>query len=103
MRIRKDDTVLVISGKDRGKTGKVRESLPDQGRVVVDGVNVVKRHMKPRGNVRQAGIIEREQAIPVSNVMVICAKCKRPIRVGQRLLDTGSKVRFCRHCGEVIE
>ena len=94
MRIRKDDTVLVIAGKDKGKTGKVRESLPDQGRVVVDGVNVVKRHMKPRGNVRQAGIIEREQAIPVSNVMLICTKCKRPIRVGQRLLETGSKVRL---------
>lgn len=103
MRIRKDDTVLVIAGKDRGKTGKVRRSIPEEGQVTVEGVNIVKRHMKARGNVRQAGIIEREQPLPVSKVMLICSKCKHPIRVGHRLLESGARARVCRGCGEVID
>lgn len=103
MRIRKDDTVLVIAGKDRGKTGKVRRSFPERGRVTVEGVNIVKRHMKPRGNVRQAGIIEREQPIPVSKVMLICGKCKHPIRVGHRVLESGGRARVCHRCGEVVD
>jgi large subunit ribosomal protein L24 len=103
MKIKRDDTVLVIAGKDKGKTGKVRQSFPTEGRVIVDGVNIVKRHMKPQGTTRQAGIIEREAPICISNVMLICTKCSHPIRIGFRPLEGGTKVRVCRRCGEVID
>ncbi len=103
MQVRKNDTVLVIVGKDRGKKGKVRQALPKESRVVIEGVNVVKRHMRARGATRQAGIIEREAPIHVSNVMLLCTKCNRPTRIGFRFLEDGSKVRICRRCKEVIE
>jgi len=103
MKIRKNDTVLVIAGKDKGKKSKVRRSLPRESRIVVEGVNMVKRHMRPRGTARQAGIIEREAPIHVSNVMILCTKCNRPARIGMRLLEDGSKVRICRRCGETID
>jgi large subunit ribosomal protein L24 len=102
MKIRKDDTVVVIAGKDKGKKGKVKQAFPREGRVVVDGVNMMKRHMRPRGPARQAGIIEREAPTEVSNVMLLCTKCNRPTRVGFRLLEDGSRVRICRRCKEVI-
>ena len=102
MKIRKDDNVLVIAGKDKGKRGKVRRALPKESRVVVDGVNMAKRHMRPRGTARQAGIIEREAPIHISNVMLICNKCNHPTRIGFRLLEGGGKIRVCRHCNEVI-
>jgi len=103
VKIRRDDTVLVIAGKDRGKKGKVRQALPKDSRVVVEGVNKVKRHTRPRGTVSQAGIIEREAPLHVSNVMLICTKCNRPTRIGFRFLEDGSKVRVCRECNEVID
>ena len=103
MKIRRDDTVLVITGKDTGKKGRVRQSSPKESRVVVEGVNMVKRHMRPRGRARQAGIIEREAPIHISNVMLLCTKCNRPTRCGIRLLEDGSKVRVCRRCGEMID
>jgi len=103
MKIRKNDTVLVIAGKDKGKKGKVRFAYPKEERVVVDGINMVKRHTRARGTVRQAGIIEREDPIHVSNVMLLCNKCNRPTRIGFRFLKDGRKVRFCRSCGEVID
>jgi len=103
MQVRKNDTVLVIAGKDRGKKGKVRQALPKESRVVIEGVNVVKRHMRARGATRQAGIIEREAPIHVSNVMLLCIKCNCPTRIGFRFLEDGSKVRICRRCKEVIE
>lgn len=102
MNIRKDDTVVVIAGKDRGKKGKVKQAFPTEGRVVVEGVNMVKRHMRPRGPARQAGIIEREAPIYVSKVMLLCTKCNHPTRIGFRFLEDGSKVRVCRRCKEVI-
>lgn len=103
MKIRKDDTVLVITGKDRGKSGKVRQSFPKQQRVVVEGVNAIKRHVKPRANVRQAGIVEREAPIHVSNVVLLCSKCNRPVRIGTQLTKVGGKARVCRRCGEVLD
>ncbi|MBI2954219.1 MAG: 50S ribosomal protein L24 [Chloroflexi bacterium] len=102
MRIKKEDTVLVIAGKDKGKRGKVHRAFPAEQKVLVSGVNIVKRHTKPKPNVRQAGIIEQEAPIQVSNVALICGKCDRPTRVGMRLLGDGTKVRFCKACGEVI-
>jgi large subunit ribosomal protein L24 len=103
MNIRKNDTVLVIAGKDRGKKGKVRFAYPRTERIMVEGINFVKKHSKASGAVRQAGIIEREAPIPVSNVMLLCSKCNKPARVGFRFLSDGRKVRFCRACGEVID
>jgi len=103
MKIRRDDTVLVVAGKDRGKKGKVRQALPKESRVVVEGANKVKRHTRPRGTVRQAGIIEREAPLHVSNVVLICTKCNRPTRVGFRFMEDSTKVRVCKECNEVID
>jgi large subunit ribosomal protein L24 len=103
MKIRKNDTVLVIAGKDRGKKGKVRFAYPRQERILVEGINFVKKHSRARGAVRQAGIIEREAPISISNVMLLCSKCNHPARVGFRFLADGKKVRVCRSCGEVID
>ena len=103
MKIRKNDTVLVITGKDKGKKGKVRRVLPKENRVLVDGINMVKRHSRTRGQARQAGIIEMEAPISASNVMLICNKCDKPARVGFRLIDNGKKARTCRSCNEVID
>jgi large subunit ribosomal protein L24 len=103
MNIRKNDTVLVIAGKDKGKKGRVRFAYPKKERLLVEGINFVKKHSRAQGAVRQAGIIEREAPIHVSNVMLICTKCNKPARVGSRLLADGRKVRFCRVCGEVVD
>jgi large subunit ribosomal protein L24 len=103
MNIRKNDNVLVIAGKDKGKTGRVRFAFPKKERLLVEGINFVKKHSRAQGAVRQAGIIEREAPIHVSNVMLICSKCNKPARVGSRFLSDGRKVRFCRVCGEVLD
>ena len=103
MKIKKNDTVLVISGKDKGKKGKVRYAYPDDRRIMVEGVNMIKKHTKARAQIRQAGIIEREAPISVANVMLICSKCNKPTRIGYRTLQDGRKSRFCRACGEVVE
>jgi len=103
MKIRKNDTVLVIAGKGKGKKGKVRFAYPKDERILVEGVNFIKRHTRARGTVRQAGIIEREAPIHVSNVMLMCSRCNHPTRVGSRSLQDERKVRICRSCGEVID
>jgi large subunit ribosomal protein L24 len=103
MRIRKDDTVVIIAGKDRGKKGKVRRAFPDEDRVIVEGLNMIKRHSRARRATRQAGIIELEAPIRVSDVMLICNKCGNPARVNFRFLDDGKKVRICNSCREVID
>ena len=103
MKIRKNDTVLVITGKDKGKKGNVRFAYPKHQRVLVEGINFIKKHTRASGQVRQAGIIEKEAPIHMSNVMLLCGKCNHPIRVGFRFLKDGKKVRFCCSCGEVID
>jgi len=103
MKIRKNDTVLVIAGKDRGKRGKVRFAYPKEQRILVEGINFIKRHTRARGQARQAGIIEREAPIHVSDVMLVCTRCNHPARVGYLRLEDGRKVRICRSCGEVID
>ncbi len=103
MKIRKNDTVLVITGKDRGKKGKVRFAYPKDNKLIVEGINMVKRHTKPAGEGRPGGIVEREAPISAANVMLFCSKCNHPSRVGFRSLNDGRKVRFCRACQEVID
>jgi large subunit ribosomal protein L24 len=103
VKIRKNDTVLVIAGKDRGKKGRVRRALPKSECVVVEGLNMIKRHSRARRAARQAGIVELEAPIHVSNVMFLCEKCKKPARVGITTLEDGRKVRHCRACREAID
>ncbi len=103
MKIRKNDDVLVTAGKDKGKKGKVRFAHPKDDRVLVEGVNFIKKHARATGAARQAGIIEREATIDASDVMLICTKCSRPTRVGFRFLGDGKKVRVCHLCKEVID
>jgi len=103
MKIRKNDNVLVIAGKDRGKKGKVRIAYPKKERLLVEGINLIKKHTRALRQVRQAGIIEREASIHISNVMLLCSKCNKPTRIGFRFLEDGRKVRICRICNEVID
>ncbi len=103
-KIVKSDTVIVLSGNDRGKTGKVLKVFPEKNQVVVEGVNMIKKHSRPTQQLPQGGIIEKEGPINVSNLKVVCPKCNRPTRVGVRILEDKSKVRYCKHpdCGEII-
>ena len=101
--IKKNDKVMVIAGKEKGKTGKVLRVLPKRDRAVVEKVNFIKRHMRPGAHSRQGGIVEKENPINISNLMVVCGKCTDPTRVGQRVLEDGSRVRYCKKCDEIIE
>ncbi|HPU30303.1 MAG TPA: 50S ribosomal protein L24 [Syntrophorhabdaceae bacterium] len=100
--IKKNDLVIVITGKDKGKTGKVLRIFKKKDRVIVEKVNMVKRHVKPSQKTK-GGILEKESPIHVSNVMIYCEKCSKPVRVGKKVLDDGKKVRFCKKCNEVID
>ncbi|NJO84890.1 MAG: 50S ribosomal protein L24 [Blastochloris sp.] len=109
MHVKTGDEVLVITGKDRGKRGKIKQALPKKDRVVVEGLNMIKRHMRARGPGKPGGIIEMEAPVHVSNVMLICPRCGRASRTGHRFLDETDhkgrprKARFCKSCDEVID
>ncbi|NPV30131.1 MAG: 50S ribosomal protein L24 [Firmicutes bacterium] len=100
--VRKGDQVLVITGKNAGKRGKVLQVFPALQRVVVEGVNIVKRHSRPTRTLPQGGIIEKEAPIASSNVMLICTKCNRPTRIAKKLVDQ-KYYRACKKCGEIID
>ena len=113
MKIRKDDTVLIISGKDRGRKGKIIESFPKKGRVVVEGINLRKKHAKPKKSGEKGQIVETPAFIDVSNIKLICSKCGKPTRTGYkkskikreptaRLRQQKSKIRICKKCGQEI-
>jgi large subunit ribosomal protein L24 len=102
-RLRKNDTVIVIGGKERGKTGTILRVIPDRNRVVIERLNLVKRHMKPRGVQQQGGIVEKEASIHASNVQPLCGKCNKPARIGRRRLEDGRSVRVCRRCDQALE
>lgn len=93
---------MVLSGKDKGKKGKVLRSLPAAEKVVVEGVRVVKKHQKPAGTARRGGIVEVTLPIPVGSVQLVCPSCEKPTRVAYRLSE-GAKERVCKHCGEVVK
>ena len=100
-KIRSGDTVLVTSGRNKGQQGKVRINMIERDRVVIEGVNIVKKHIK-RGRARQAGIVEVEAPLHVSNVMMVCPNCKQPTRVGIREGSDGKNVRYCKKCDAQI-
>jgi large subunit ribosomal protein L24 len=101
--VRKGDTVVVIAGKERGKRGKVLRVLPDKGRVIVERINMVKKHQRPTQKLRQGGIIEREGSIHLSNVMLVDPGSDKPTRVGMKALSDGKKVRVARRSGEMLD
>lgn len=103
LHVKKDDTVIVITGKDKGKKGRILEAYPRENRVLVEGVNMVKKHAKPSQTNPQGGILTQEAAIHVSNVMLIDPKSGKPTRVGYKVLENGKKVRIAKKSGEVIE
>ena len=108
MNIKKGDTVLIIAGKDKGKQGTVSRALPQVGKVIVEGLNLAKKHIRPQGQTRQGGIIEKAMPMQISNTMLICTECGKPTRVGhdRRPLGADQKartVRVCKKCHKVIE
>jgi large subunit ribosomal protein L24 len=101
--IKKDDKVKVITGKDKGKIGKVLKTMRKKERILVENINIVKRHTRPTATNRQGGIVESEAPIQWSNVMLMCNKCLSPVRIQMQKLDDGKKVRICRKCNEIID
>ena len=102
-RLKKDDKVKVITGKEKGKLGKILRVLPEKERVIVENINFVKRHTRPGGTTPRGGIVEKEAAIHWSNHMLVCDKCIQPIRTKTQRLEDGKHVRVCRKCGEIID
>ncbi|HNZ29795.1 MAG TPA: 50S ribosomal protein L24 [Candidatus Goldiibacteriota bacterium] len=103
VKIKKNDIVTVIKGKDKGKSGKVLKMFADDRRIVVEKINFVKRHTKPSQKVQQGGIIEKEAAIRIDNVMLICNKCGKPTRVKVGMIADNKKVRICKKCNEMLD
>ncbi len=103
LKLRVEDNVLVLKGRDRGKQGHVQQTFPDENKVLIEGVNIVLRHTKATADMRQAGIIQKELPIQAANVMLMCTHCNRPTRVNHRRLADGTKARVCNRCKEVIE
>ncbi|MEI6100717.1 MAG: 50S ribosomal protein L24 [Eubacteriales bacterium] len=101
LKIKKGDQVVVISGKEKGKKGKIQTVEPEKNKVIVQGVNFVSKHKKPRGPGKMGGIIKQENTINASNVMLLCSKCNKGTRVGYTIND-GKKVRICKKCGATL-
>ena len=101
--VKKDDQVMVMAGKEKGKSGKLLRVIAKKDGALIEKVNFVKRHSRPSGQNRQGGIIEKEAPVPLSNIMIICAKCTVPVKVGRKILDDGKRVRYCKKCGEHID
>jgi large subunit ribosomal protein L24 len=101
--VRRGDTVEVITGKYRGKRGKVLRVIPKDGRIIVEGIMVAKRHMKPNQKMPSGGIVEKEMPFTAGKAMLVCTRCGRAVRFGHQTMDDGTKVRVCRHCGEIID
>ncbi len=101
--VKKGDTVYVLSGKDRGKKGKVLRVIPDDMMVIVEGVNMTTKHVRPRSAYQQGGIIHQESPISSSKVMLVCPRCGKPTKIAKEFLDNGQKVRKCKKCNEIID
>ncbi len=102
LHIRTGDTVIVLSGKDKGKKGKVISAMPSDGKVIVEGISMASRHTKPRKQGQQGGILKRETPVYACKLMVVCAKCGEAARTGKKVLESGEKIRYCKKCGEML-
>ncbi|HEY5673499.1 MAG TPA: 50S ribosomal protein L24 [Malonomonas sp.] len=103
LHVKKDDMVKIIAGKEKGKTGKVLRVFPAKGRVVVENLNVVKRHTRPTQLNPEGGIVEKAAPMSISNVMLICGSCSTAVRTGVKVLEDGSKARYCKKCNEIVD
>lgn len=103
LHVKKNDMVMIIAGKEKGKSGKVTRVFPEKGRITVENLNVVKRHSRPSRSNAEGGIIEKEAPIDASNALLLCGACNKPTRTGIRILDDGSKARFCKKCNEIVD
>ena len=103
LHVKKNDMIKVVAGKERGKTGKVLRVFPEKGRVVVESLNVVKRHTRPSQLNPEGGIVEKEAPLSISNVMLVCGSCNEPTRTGIRRLEDGSKTRYCKKCNASVD
>jgi large subunit ribosomal protein L24 len=107
LRLKKGDEVEVLAGKDKGRRGKIQETLREEGAVLVENINMVTRHQKPSGRNAaakvQSGAIQKPAPLPVGKVMLVCPKCGKPTRVGEKFTDKGEKSRMCKHCHELID
>lgn len=103
LHVKKGDQVVVISGKDKGKKARVLVALPKEGKIIVEGVNMSKKHKKPSGQMQQGGIINQESPINASKAMLWCDRCKKGVRIGKKILQDGTKVRYCKSCGEMLD
>jgi len=101
--IKKEDTVLVIAGREKGKKGRVLSVMPTKSSLIIEKINLIKRHMKPNRKYAQGGIIEREAPVHMSNVILVCPKCNKSTRIANLLMENGKKVRTCKKCKEVID
>jgi large subunit ribosomal protein L24 len=103
LHVKKDDTVAILSGKDKGKTGRILKVMSEKGRVVVENVNMVKRHTRPNQQNSEGGIIEKEASLDICKVQLVCSSCSAAVRTGMRTLNDDSKVRFCKKCNEIVD
>jgi len=101
--IKKNDTILIISGDEKNKKGRVLDVSPKKGKILVEKINIIKRHMKPSKKYTQGGIIEKEAPLHRSNVMLVCPKCDKTTRIEYKILESGTKVRVCKKCREVLD
>jgi large subunit ribosomal protein L24 len=102
LHVKKDDLVMIVAGKDKGKSGKVLRVLPEKERVLVENLNLIKRHTRPSQTNNEGGIVEKEAPIAISNVQLLCPGCSKPARTGIKVLEDGSKARFCKKCNEIV-
>ena len=102
-RIKKNDRVMVVAGREKGRIGKVLNILPKKDRAIIESVNMIKRHSRPTTHAPQGGIIEKEAPLPLSNLMLVCSKCGDAVRVGRKVLEDNQRTRYCKKCGEMVE
>jgi len=103
LNIKKNDLVMVTEGKEKGKSGRVLKVLPEKEKVIIEKINFIKRHTRPHGQQRRGGILEKEAPLHISNVMVLCEKCKKPVRIRHRIVEGNKKARVCQKCGESVD
>lgn len=101
--IKKNDTAIVLSGKEKGKKGRVIKVMPSDKKVILENINIIKKHMKPNRQYAQGGIISKENPMHISKIMLVCPKCSKPTRISNSLIETGKKLRTCKKCKEVID